>query len=222
VGGTMVDLVMKMNDCLFPQAMKILAGKAMPSFIAPPKPLDKSSKTVLHGVFPLRNYALISYLSRRGINTDIAQNQCVEVYYSTGKNDYYAIGFKNDAGGYELRNRYYKGTLSPKDITTFSVPTDDCMIFEGFMDYLSYLTMNNLLHPQIDTVVLNTAVFLNRAMGFLNRHDEIHSYLQNDDTGRQVLSEIIANHGNVNDMSVFYENHKDLNDYLIKSYKSIH
>jgi hypothetical protein len=164
---------------------------------------------------PLGNHALISYLTGRGINTDTARNQGVEVYYSVGKKDFYAIGFKNDAGGYELRNRYYKGSVSPKNITTFSVPTDDCMIFEGFMDYLSYLTIENLLQPQTDTVVLNSAAFLNRAMGFLNRHDEIHSYLQNDSTGKQVLSEIVARHGNVNDMSVLYENHKDLNEYLI-------
>jgi hypothetical protein len=215
VGGTMIDLVKKMNDCSFHEAMNILKGKAMPTFIAAPKPADKSSKTILREVLPLGNHALISYLTGRGINTDTARNQCVEVYYSVGKKDFYAIGFKNDAGGYELRNRYYKGSVSPKDITTFSVPTDDCMIFEGFMDYLSYLTIENLLQPQTDTVVLNSVVFLDRAMGFLNRHDEIHSYLQNDSTGKQVLSEIVARHGNVNDMSGLYKNHKDLNEYLI-------
>ena len=28
-----------------------------------------------------------------------------------------AIGFQNSAGGYELRNEYFKGSSSPKDIT---------------------------------------------------------------------------------------------------------
>ena len=30
-----------------------------------------------------------------------------------------ALGFKNDSGGYELRNEFFKGSNSPKDVTTF-------------------------------------------------------------------------------------------------------
>jgi hypothetical protein len=219
-GGTMVDLVMKLNDCLFPEAMKILQGKAMPTFNEPPRPLDKSSKTILHSVLPLDNYALISYLTRRGINTETAQNQCVEVHYSNNKKDFYAIGFKNDAGGYELRNRYYKGSVSPKDITTFTPGTDECMVFEGFMDYLSYLTMKQQMQPQVNTVVLNSTIHLDKAMGFLNRHHLIYAYLDNDVTGKQVLSEIYRQHGHVVDYSLYYGKCKDLNDYLVKLLKT--
>jgi hypothetical protein len=200
--------------------MKILEGKALPSFIAAPKPIDKSSKTVLHNVLPLENHALISYLTRRGINTETAQNQCVEVHYSTGKKDYYAIGFKNDAGGYELRNRYFKGSVSPKDITTFTPGTGECMVFEGFMDYLSYLTLKQQMEPQVNTVVLNSAIHLERTMKFLNRHHLIYAYLDNDETGKQVLSEIYRLHGHVVDYSAYYGKCKDLNEYLIKSLKN--
>jgi hypothetical protein len=218
-GGTMVDLVMKMNQCSFHEAMNILKGKAMPSFITPPKPLDKSSKTVLHNVLPLGNLALISYLSRRGINTDTARNQCVEVHCFNGKKEYYAIGFKNDAGGYELRNRYFKGSVSPKDITTFTPGTDECMVFEGFMDYLSYLTMKQQMQPQVNTVVLNSAIHLEKAMGFLNRHHLIYAYLDNDVTGKQVLSEIYRQHGHVVDYSMYYGKCKDLNEYHVQTIK---
>jgi DNA primase len=222
VGGTMIDLVMKLNQCSFHQAMNILKGKVMPTFIAPPKPLDKSSKTVLHAVLPLCNHALISYLSRRGINTETAQNQCVEVRYSVGKKDYYAIGFKNDAGGYEIRNKHFKGSVSPKDLTTFTPGTDECMVFEGFIDYLSYLTLKQLLQPQVNTVVLNSAIHIEKAMEFLNRHHLIYAYLDNDETGKQVLSEIYRQHGHVVDYSMYYGKCKDLNEYLIKLYKSNH
>jgi DNA primase len=219
VGGTMVDLVMKLNDCPFHQAMNILKGKAMPTFIAAPKPLDKSSKTVLHAVLPLCNHALISYLTRRGINTETAQNQCVEVRYSVGKKDYYAIGFKNDAGGYELRNRYYKGSVSPKDITTFPRPTQECMIFEGFMDYLSYLTIHEQIFPRMATVVLNSTAHLHKAMNFLNEYRLVHAYLDNDDAGKQALLEICREHNNVADLSLIYQQYKDYNKYLVETIK---
>jgi len=218
-GGTMIDLVMKLYDCKFPEAMKILEGKATPTFLLPKTPSKKTGKSVLRHVLPLGNSVLTDYLSRRGISVVTALCQCKEVHYEIDGKSYFAIGFKNDAGGYELRNRYFKGSLSPKSITTFSLPTDDCLIFEGFMDYLSYLTMENLLHPQTDTVVLNSAVFLDRAMDFLYRHDVVHSYLQNDSTGKQVLSEMSRQHGNVMDLSGLYEKYKDLNECLVNSIK---
>jgi DNA primase len=216
-GGTMVDLVMKLYRCTFPEAMKKLKSGDTPRIILPEKPVLKADKTILRDVLPLSNSALIDYLEKRGIHTDTARNQCVEIHYSIGKKNYYAVGFKNDADGYELRNRYFKGSVSPKSITTFVLPTDDCMIFEGFMDYLSYLTMNEQIQPQIDTVVLNSAIHLKKAMNFLNNHLCIHAYLDNDTAGKQVLSEISREHGNVVDFSIQYQPYKDLNEYLVKS-----
>ena len=219
-GGTMVDLVMKLNRCNFYEAMNILEGKKMPTMFLPALPIEKAGKTTLLDVLPLGNSALIAYLDRRGINTATAQNQCVEVYYSIDRKEYYAIGFRNNSGGYELRNRYYKGSVSPKDITTFSLPTDDCMIFEGFMDYLSYLTIHQLLQPQVDTVVLNSTVHLNRAMRFLKDHLLVHAYLDNDNAGKRAFSEISREHGNVVDLSPNYEPYKDLNKFLIQTIKN--
>lgn len=30
---------------------------------------------------------------------------------------YFAVGFANRSGGYEIRNKYLKGSISPKEIT---------------------------------------------------------------------------------------------------------
>jgi DNA primase len=215
-GGTMIDLVMKLYRCNFPEAMKILESGNTPDIILPSKPSPQTEKTILRDVRPLYNLALIAYLEQRGINTDMARGQCVEVHYSVNSKKYYAVGFRNDSDGYELRNRYFKGSVSPKDITTFSMATDNCMIFEGFMDYLSYLTMENQFQPQMNTVVLNSTAHLERAMTFLMRHQLIHAYLDNDTSGKEVLSEINKQHGYVDDMSVIYYPYKDLNEYLVK------
>ncbi|MDR1098596.1 MAG: toprim domain-containing protein [Tannerella sp.] len=215
-GGTMVDLAMKLYGCTFHEAMKRLESGGTPSVILPAMPAPRKNKIILGKVLPLTGRALTGYLSLRGINPDTARRQCVEAHYEVNGNKHcYAVGFRNDAGGYELRNRYFKGCISPKHITTFSLPTDDCMIFEGFMDYLSFLTLNGQLQPQTDTVVLNSTACLQKAMHFLNRHSLVHSYLDNDRAGRQALSEIMEQHGRIDDMSILYEQYKDLNEYLV-------
>jgi hypothetical protein len=214
-GGTMIDLVMKLYRCAFTEAMKKLESGNTPPIILPEKLKPQADKTVLREVRPLRNKALISYLAQRGINSETALNHCVEAHYSVNGKKYYAVGFRNDAGGYELRNRYFKGSVSPKDITTFSLETDVCMIFEGFLDFLSYMTMEQQSHPQIDTVVLNSTAHLEKAMEFLKNHCLIRTYLDNDASGKQVLSEIIKQHGRVDDMSALYEQYKDLNEHLM-------
>jgi hypothetical protein len=218
-GGTMVDLVMKLNRCTFHEAMKKLENGETPSIVVPAKPKPQTDKTILREVLPLDSIALIAYLEQRGINTDMARCQCVEVHYSVNGKNYYAVGFGNDAGGYELRNRYFKGSVSPKDITTFTPETEECMIFEGFMDYLSYLTMKKQMQPEVNTVVLNSTAHLEKAMTFLNRHRLIYAYLDNDAAGKQVLSEIYQKHGHVVDFSMYYGKCKDLNEYLLKQLK---
>ena len=92
-------------------------------------------------IYPLNNPALLQYLTERKINISFAVQVCKEVYFTTNGKRYFAIGFENELGGYELRNRYFQGCLSPKDITHVKNGNDTCCIFEGFMDYLSYLTM---------------------------------------------------------------------------------
>jgi hypothetical protein len=215
-GGTMIDLAMRIYGCNFQQTVKKLESGFMPAFILPAKPIPQENKTILREVLQLKNKSLVGYLQQRGIYIEAALWNCVEVHYKTGDKHYYAIGFRNDAGGYELRNPYFKGSVSPKGITTYSIPTDNCMIFEGFMDFLSYLTLNHLVLPRIDTLVLNSAIHLEKAMDFLKRHTHVQSWLDNDNTGKSLLSEITNRHGNVEDMSMFYEPYKDLNEYLIK------
>ena len=86
---------------------------------------------------PLLNPRLQGYLEERGINTHVAIPNCEEVRYRVRGKRYYAIGFRNDAGGLELRNRFFKGCISPKDISLKHNGSDVCDVFEGFMDYLS-------------------------------------------------------------------------------------
>ena len=59
---------------------------------------------------------------------------------STGEGHYQALAFANDAGGYEVRNARFKGSLGHKDITSLALPgSQRAAVFEGVFDFLSVL-----------------------------------------------------------------------------------
>ena len=62
----------------------------------------------------LSSPALIAYLQERGINIGLAKRECRELRFMNADKPYFAIGFPNMAGGYEVRNRYFKGMCRPE------------------------------------------------------------------------------------------------------------
>ena len=175
-------------------------------------------------VSELSSPALIAYFKERGINIDLAKRECKELRYEYDGKTYFVIGFPNMAGGYELRNRYFKGCLAPKDITHIrqqGEPRAACYIFEGFMDYLSYLTIRVNNHPEEprieaqDYMVLNSVTNLSKAERLLRPYSRIGCFLDNDQAGQKAVESLKKMFGErLRDMSKHYAEHKDLNDYL--------
>ena len=57
----------------------------------------------------LSHRALLSYLEERGVASAIAGRHCKEVHFRLNGKRYFAIGFGNRSGGFELRNRFFQG-----------------------------------------------------------------------------------------------------------------
>lgn len=175
-------------------------------------------------IVPLENPALLAYLKERGIPTHIAKANCKEAHYVNNGKPYFAIAFPNISGGVELRNRYFKGCIAPKDI---SIPntsdycntcSPECFVFEGFMDYLSALTMSAITDN--DAIVLNSVANVNKAIPHLNRYGVINCFLDNDDAGRRLLSVLSDRFGErVVDRSTEYSHYTDFNDYLVQHHR---
>ena len=175
-------------------------------------------------VSELSSPALLSYLQERGINTELAKRECKELHFENKGKPYFAIGFPNMAGGYEVRNRYFKGCVAPKDITLIrqqGEPQSMCYLFEGFMDYLSFLTIhmrNNPQYPRLTTqdyIILNSVSNLSKAEGILAEYSKIGCFLDNDTAGRTAVEHLKARFGEcLSDKSIYYLGYKDLNDYL--------
>lgn len=165
----------------------------------------------------LTSPALLKYLSERGIPRDIAQRYCAQVNYQLHGKDYYAIGFKNNANGYELRNPFFKGSYPPKHITHIANGNARCNLFEGFIDFLSAERLG--FNDGMDSVVLNSVSNVVKAITPLADYTVIQCYLDNDTAGRAALDRLRREFGyRVMDKSALYPDNKDLNDYLMSLY----
>ena len=172
----------------------------------------------------LTHPALLRYLQERGINTVLAKVECKELHFSHNGKPYFAIGFPNVAGGYEVRNQFFKGCIAPKDISHIrqqGEPRKKCLVFEGMTDYLSFLTLRMKNCPTMpnldgqDYVILNSVSNISKAIDVLHGYERIHCLLDNDVAGRQAYWELEKEFsGRIRDYSNNYNRHKDLNDYL--------
>ena len=162
----------------------------------------------------LSSPALLKYLSDRGIPRDIAQRYCIQVNYQLHGKDFYAIGFENNAHGYELRNPFFKESYPPKHITRIANGNSRCNVFEGFIDFLSAERLG--FNDGNDSVVLNSVANVGKAIPVLAEYPMILCYLDNDTAGRAVVARLRREFGDrVSDKSALYPDHKDLNDYLM-------
>lgn len=169
-------------------------------------------------VVPLGHRALVAYLQERGVPAHIAKAKCKEAHYSFNGKSYFAAAFENVSGGWELRNRYFKGCRGRKDISYLpwsrDGPSTVCAVFEGFIDYLSALTLSII--SGADAVILNSVVNVNKAVPYLKNYTVINCYLDNDNAGQTTLAELTAIYGStVINRSTLYSEFNDLNDFLV-------
>lgn len=193
------------------------AGVSVPVGLPPPV-REKVSEPAFREVKDkaLAYDVLKGYLSERGIPPDVAVRHCRQVSYRVHGKPYFAIGFPNVAGGWELRSRQFKGCIPPKDISLVSrqqSPTKACDVFEGFFDFLSAATLG--LTKGNDAVVLNSVGNLARAFRHLDGYGKINCYLDNDEAGRRTFEALRARYKErAADCSGIYAGSKDLNEHL--------
>ena len=211
-----------MHKCDFTQAVEFLEiqkrknlGTYQQTYISKNVNTFSDTSLTITSVQPLENPKLFQFLQSRKIDLHIARAYCKEIHYQTGGRNYFAIGFSNNMGGYELRNPQFKGCLPPKEITTFDKKTPIVNLFEGFMGYLSLLTMQ-AKQADISAVVLNSVANLEKAIPFLSKHTQINAFLDNDEAGKRALEKLQKLNLSVVDISKRYADFKDVNDFLCR------
>lgn len=218
-GGNLIDFAILYHGCTIGELLQNLNGNLSlqkPVFRQAIRKTEQENRLVVVRDFALSSYALLRYLEQRRISVEIADSYCREVSYELNGKTYYGIGFKNDFGGYEIRNPYFKASSSPKGITTISNGADEVFVFEGFMDFLSFRTIHkNEYENRFDFLILNSVSFFEKARPFMEGHKAIRLYLDRDTTGQNYSQYALSLSKKYKDESGLYQNYKDLNEWVV-------
>ncbi|MBC8490900.1 MAG: toprim domain-containing protein [Bacteroidetes bacterium] len=224
VGGNIVDLVMEIYKTDVSGVLNILDSKNLNLFsFNQQNNKTPVSRIEILSVCKIKSPELIKYLYKRKISFKIANVYLNEVVYQvTGTNNdktYYALGFKNEKGGFELRNKYYKGSISPKYYTFIPGNSDyQVNIFEGFFDFISALELNYTQKLKYDSIILNSIANKSKVINLIKKYQNLNLFLDNDTSGKESLKFFKSIHPNSKDYSAtLYPGFKDVNEYLIKS-----
>lgn len=175
---------------------------------------------------------LVEYAASRAVSKEILERYCEEVIYhveTAPEKQFFAIGFKNNSGGYVLRSSISKKcsssditTLNPQGELTEKATGNKVLVFEGFMDFLSWMTDVKQLAPEYDCCILNSVTNIGKALPWIMQHTNIAVFMDNDQAGKDTLQKIMesaqatAEHDIcVYDMSRLYEGYNDLNEKLM-------
>ena len=164
----------------------------------------------------IQHPALIHYLKSR--NVEDQKKWVEEIHYRMNDKNYFGIGFKNDSGGYEIRNAYSKICLDKKDITSIKNDSKDVRIFEGFFDFLSFKKVENYLEKETsDYIILNSVSMIHKIKNEIGNYKNIELYFDNDEAGTRAVEIIKNDLKNAEDCRVLYSDFKDLNDWLLQN-----
>ncbi|GGG18818.1 MULTISPECIES: toprim domain-containing protein [Pontibacter] len=232
-GGKVIDLALRLHrTASIREVIRLLSGQTIASAATSSHGIQSTGKQAEGEVPPLspapfnsikvlaakpleENSPLANYLLQRGISLHTAGPFCQEVSFSIGSRRYEAIGFQNRSGGYELRNAWFKGSSSPKDITFVDNGAGTVCLVEGFMDFLSLLELRPRLTTSSSFLVLNSLALVNRSLDVLGRHRQVLLFLDHDQAGRKVTERLLRSGLNCRDRSSLYQNYKDVNELLV-------
>lgn len=162
----------------------------------------------------IQHPALLEYLRERKVESQTEFLK--EIHYRMNDKNKFGLGFKNDSGGYEIRNKYSKICLGKKDVSTIKNESESLRVFEGFFDFLSFKNVENFLEKEpADYLILNSVSMISKIKKSLEAYDNVELYFDNDEAGNRAV-EMIKNKNEIaEDCRVLYSDFKDLNDWII-------
>ena len=237
-GGSIIDLYMRLEDCTLSEAICRLGQKASEytaHSYSKTEPRIGLNQTTTRQASGTRRLIGISDTLSPHLQEYLTKERCIDlekampflkcISYEVRGRCYQAIAFANLSGGYELRdNGSFKGTIAPKDITPILTDrrsehttdkTQPVYVFEGFMDFLSFLSMKEEVANHC--LVMNSVSNVARTIRYLNdRHlTHIRAFLDNDEAGWRTVQDFIKAGFHVEDMNIHYKDFKDLNEYHV-------
>lgn len=163
------------------------------------------------------NSAITNYLNSRGIY-GLGKGLLKELYYyvedeKKTKKHFFAAGWPNENGGWDVRNLYFKGCLGPKGMTQVEGNPERIIVFEGMMNYLSWKFEHEDENPT--ALIMNSIAFLSAATKRCKGFSEVVIFFDHDDAGEKATAQILADIPQATDGSIAYTGYNDYNDKLV-------
>jgi len=214
-GGNVIDLICLIENCEVKEALRFLDQESItPTYSSPNNHRPNNRKIQITAVKPLDHPALLYYLKFRKINVALAKHFCNEVWYQWNEKQYYALGLKNKLGGWELRNKYFKNSSSPKTFSLVENDSKQLLITEGMFDFLSLATIDEDLVQSSDSIILNSLVFIKRIETLIPKYKRVLLFLDNDSAGEKATASLLNQYDHITDRSDSYKDYVDLNEKL--------
>jgi len=157
---------------------------------------------------------LIDYLNSRNIPFEVGRKYCRQVWYRCKGKRFFALGLENYKRGWELRNKYFKTSSSPKTFSFFERGSRQLLITEGMFDFLSLATIDEELVQNSDCIILNSLAFIKRIETLIPKYEKVLLYLDNDSAGKKAAGSLLDQFENVTDCCNSYSDYIDLNEKL--------
>jgi len=219
IGGSIIDFGIRYYHCSISEFLNsYLEGRTVPVQVMDKVilPIPNEPILLVNSVRKISTISLIKYLASRMISFDIASVYLKEVTYTNSGRQFYGFGFQNNHGGWEIRSKHFKGSAAPKFLTHLSYGSNAIQVFEGFMDFLSFLQLNGAAGKSLfsDFLILNSTTMVAQAISILHTYDSVGLYLDNDPAGDRSTCLIKLELPKVKDNRIRYEGFNDLNEYL--------
>lgn len=222
-GGTIIDFVQHLGGTtdisrVLSTISDVLGNAPRPVIVLPDAPERPRDPPVIESVGVIEDRALEAYVRSRAIPLDLARLYLKEICYRVEGSRYRALAFENDAGGFEVRNAGFKGSLGTKGIRFLEqAGSNRAAVFEGFFDFLSVLAHYKCERAESHVLVLNSMSLLDRGMDRLAAEPihKLYAYLDHDSAGEKGLATLQASGlWEVVDASMLYYGFKDANAFL--------
>lgn len=167
--------------------------------------------------------SLLTHLSSRDINQEVAKHHLRQIKFvrPPSTKEIFGYGFKNQSGGFDFSNPLgFKTALGNKDLSLIKgVDESQIDVFEGKMDLLTLLTLQEVLRPKNDVIVLNSTHLHKAASSLIHTkgYRYVRLWLDNDKSGdyakRSIQEALKFNSCQITSMSEIYSEFKDLNQW---------
>ena len=220
IGGNNIDFMMKYLKASVKEVLEWAEKQNFSSFQyqnnSNTKQKALANNYTIIEVKDIQHQALLEYLKSRKVENQLEFLK--EIHYRMNDKNYFGIGFKNDSGGYEIRNKYSKICLGKKDVSMIKNGSENLKIFEGFFDFLSFKNIEKSLSDEkSDYIILNSVSMISKIKNLLKNYKKIELYFDNDEAGNRAVETLKKEFENVEDDRILYKDFKDLNDWAISS-----